>query len=209
VPRCQSQIRRSNDPWSRQIAAAAFDRAGKIETSDHDRHVGGRPTPRRAPSKSTCQLRARALEGAARNQPDGAGQRVAGRFRRGRKRDIDPRQIVQGIVVATLLASGSAAEAPNVITILADDLGYGDVSANRPGADIQTPQIDRLAREGMRFTMMRANCTVCSPSRAALMTGGCADRVGVPGLILGNPENSWGYFDPTVPTLASTLHRRG
>jgi arylsulfatase A-like enzyme len=111
--------------------------------------------------------------------------------------------------LTALVAAGAAGERPNVIMILADDLGYGDVSANRPGADIQTPHLDRLGREGMRFTMMRSNCTVCSPTRAALMTGRFPDRVGVPGLIRGNPENTWGYFDPKVPTLPNVLHALG
>ncbi len=107
------------------------------------------------------------------------------------------------------LLAGVAAAAvptkPNVLVILADDLGIGDMSAYRPGADVQTPHLDRLAAEGMRFTRMRANATVCSPTRAALMSGRYADRVGVPGLIRTEPANTWGYFDPKVPTLANYL----
>jgi len=59
---------------------------------------------------------------------------------------------------------------PNIIFILADDLGYGDVGLLRPKAD-PTPNIDRLAKEGMRFTDFYAGCTVCAPSRCVLMTG--------------------------------------
>ena len=97
---------------------------------------------------------------------------------------------------------------PNFIVIFADDLGYGDVSTYHP-SDVRTPQIDQLAAEGMLLTSMRANCTVCSPSRAALLTGRYADRVGVPGVIRTKPEDSWGWFDPTVPTLADELKRVG
>jgi arylsulfatase A-like enzyme len=111
---------------------------------------------------------------------------------------------------AALAASpATAGSRPNVVVILADDLGYGDMSAYRPGADVQTPHMDRLAAEGMRFTRMRANATVCSPTRAALLSGRYADRVGVPGLIRTAPDNTWGYFDPSVPTLANYLRKAG
>ncbi|EAQ79512.1 N-acetylgalactosamine 6-sulfatase (GALNS) [Blastopirellula marina DSM 3645] len=72
-----------------------------------------------------------------------------------------------------------------------------------------TPHFDRLAAQGMTFTSMRANCTVCSPSRAALLTGRYPDRVGVPGVIRTQPENSWGYLAPSVPTLATELKQAG
>lgn len=97
---------------------------------------------------------------------------------------------------------------PNFLMIFADDLGYGDVSTYHP-SDVSTPNIDRLAKEGMLFTNMRANCTVCSPSRAALLTGRYADRAGVPGVIRTDPENSWGYLDPSIPTLADKLRKGG
>ncbi len=66
-------------------------------------------------------------------------------------------------------AAGTAAK-PNVIFILADDLGYGDVGAFGQKL-IQTPHLDRLAAEGTRFTQAYAGATVCAPSRCALMTG--------------------------------------
>lgn len=115
-------------------------------------------------------------------------------------------------VLAAILACPSRAETssqrPNFLIILTDDQGYGDVSTY--GAkDVRTPHIDRLAKEGMLFTAMRANATVCSPTRAALLTGKYADRVGVPGVIRFNPHDSWGYFDPQVPTLANLLGGAG
>ena len=97
---------------------------------------------------------------------------------------------------------------PNLVIILTDDHGYGDVSTYHD-SDVKTPTIDRIATEGMLFTRMRANSTVCSPSRAALLTGRYPDRVGVPGVIRTHPENSWGYFDPEVPTLADELRKAG
>lgn len=80
-------------------------------------------------------------------------------------------------MLLVLLAIGLAATAgraagapPNVIVILADDLGYGDISCYGQQR-IKTPNIDRLAQEGMRFTDFYAGCTVCAPSRCVLMTG--------------------------------------
>ncbi len=107
-----------------------------------------------------------------------------------------------------LVTSVLGSEKPNFLIIFTDDHGVGDVSAYRK-ADVQTPHIDSLAADGMLFTSMRANCTVCSPSRAALLTGRYADRVGVPGVIRTQPENSWGYFSPKVPTLADKLKTQG
>ena len=101
-----------------------------------------------------------------------------------------------------------AGERPSFLLIYTDDQGYGDASCYGAG-DLRTPNIDRLAEEGMLFTSMRANCTVCSPSRAALLSGRHQDRVGVPGVIRTNPANSWGYFDPAAPTLADELGRAG
>lgn len=100
------------------------------------------------------------------------------------------------------------AEKPNFLIIFADDHGYGDVSAYHE-SDVRTPNIDRIGKEGLLFTAMRANCTVCSPSRAALLTGRYADRVGVPGVIRTKPEDSWGYFKPGVPTIADELKKAG
>jgi arylsulfatase A-like enzyme len=120
-------------------------------------------------------------------------------------------QIIASILLAvTVLVSRSLAaeSSPNFLLIFADDLGYGDVSTYHE-SDVATPNIDRLAAEGMLFTAMRSNCTVCSPSRAALLTGRYADRVGVPGVIRTEPDNSWGYFDPGTPTLASELQKAG
>ena len=96
---------------------------------------------------------------------------------------------------------------PNVLLILADDHGYGDISVHG-GPSIQTPNIDRIAAEGTRFTKFYANSSVCSPSRAALMTGRYPDRVGVPGVIRTHPENSWGYFRQDAVTLPSALKQR-
>ncbi|MEJ2702825.1 MAG: arylsulfatase [Sedimentisphaerales bacterium] len=67
-------------------------------------------------------------------------------------------------------AGRSSAEKPNIIFIMADDLGYGDLGCYGQ-ARIRTPNIDKLATQGMRFTDHYAGCTVCAPSRCSLMTG--------------------------------------
>ena len=95
---------------------------------------------------------------------------------------------------------GAAAERLNVLVILVDDLGYGDLSSY--GAkDLHTPHIDGLIGRGMRFDNFYANCPVCSPTRAALLTGRYQDMVGVPGVIRTHPENSWGYLSPQAVLL--------
>lgn len=111
-------------------------------------------------------------------------------------------------LLACLAAASAAETKPNFVIIYADDHGYGDVSTYH-ASDVHTPNLDRLAAEGMLFTNMRANCTVCSPSRAALLTGRYPDRVGVPGVIRTKPEDSWGYLAPGIPTLGDELKKAG
>ncbi len=97
---------------------------------------------------------------------------------------------------------------PNVLFILSDDHAHADVSF-RDGPNIRTPNIDGIARRGMRFCHFYANCSVCAPSRASLMTGRFPDPVSVPGVIRTHPENNWGYFDPQAVTLPRMLGRAG
>ena len=99
------------------------------------------------------------------------------------------------------------AQLPNILIILGDDHGYGDISAHR-GPHIQTPHINRIAENGTRLTQFYANSSVCSPSRAALMTGRYPDRVGVPGVIRTYPESNWGYFSRDAVTLPSMLKQK-
>ena len=81
-----------------------------------------------------------------------------------------------------ILSNLNSAEKPNIIFIMADDLGIGDLSSH--GAkDMKTPNIDKLMNDGCRFENAYANCPVCSPTRAAFLTGRYPDMVGVPGVI--------------------------
>jgi arylsulfatase A-like enzyme len=77
------------------------------------------------------------------------------------------------------------ASQPNILLILADDLGYGDVGCYNPEAKIATPHLDRLAREGLRFTDAHSPSTVCTPSRYSLLTGRMAFRINYPGVFVG------------------------
>ncbi|QEG38456.1 sulfatase family protein [Roseimaritima ulvae] len=99
-------------------------------------------------------------------------------------------------------------ERPNVILILADDLGYGDLAC-QGAADIQTPHLDQLFAQGLTLERFYANCCVCSPTRASVMSGCYPDRVGVPGVIRTRAENSWGYFQLQRETLPSVLADAG
>lgn len=95
-----------------------------------------------------------------------------------------------------------------MIVILVDDLGRGDYSAFGT-KDLRTPAIDRLCREGLTFDNFRANSCVCSPTRAALLTGCYPDRVGVPGVIRHIPEDSWGWLSPQAILLPQVLKKAG
>ncbi len=90
------------------------------------------------------------------------------------------------LAVPQVLSGGQAKRRPNVVLIFADDQGAIDV--NCYGAkDLITPNLDRLAREGTRFTQFYVAAPVCSPSRAALMTGRYPQRAGVPGNVSSQP----------------------
>ena len=97
---------------------------------------------------------------------------------------------------------------PNVLVILVDDLGYGDLSSYG-ATDLKSPHIDALLKRGMKFNNFYANCPVCSPTRAALLTGRYQDMVGVPGVIRTHSQNSWGYLVPSAVTLADVFQQAG
>jgi uncharacterized sulfatase len=109
------------------------------------------------------------------------------------------------LLVCTLLALTPLAHGddpkPNIILILADDLGYGDLGCYGQ-KKIQTPHLDRLAKEGLRFTQCYAGSTVCAPSRCVLMTGLHTGHCQVRG-------NSKAELKPGTTTLASVLKQAG
>ncbi|MDF7823625.1 sulfatase-like hydrolase/transferase [Pontiellaceae bacterium B12227] len=115
---------------------------------------------------------------------------------------------VRRILSLVMLCSlASFAEKPNIVIILADDLGYGDLACY--GGSIPTPNLDRMAGEGLRLTDFHSGGTVCSPSRAALMSGKYQQRVGVDGVVTADPTMAAYQFglDPekkdTLPAVMS------
>lgn len=124
------------------------------------------------------------------------------------------------IVMLALAASNAAAQVrPNVVLIYADDLGYGDVSAyglpRRSSPDsraaagatrLKTPNIDRLAREGLRFTDAHAPAATCTPSRYAMLTGEYAWRKRGTDIL---PGDAALIIEPGRPTLATVFQRAG
>src|SRR6188472_909065 len=97
------------------------------------------------------------------------------------------------------------ADRPNIVLIYVDDLGYGDVGCYGATA-VKTPHIDRLAKEGLRFTDGHCGSATCTPSRYSLLTGEYAWRKPGTGILPGNASL---IIPPGTPTLASTLKGAG
>jgi len=104
-------------------------------------------------------------------------------------------------------AEAARNERPNIILIMADDLGYGDISCY--GGWVQTPHLDVLARGGMRFTDYHSNGAVCSPTRAALLTGRYQQRCGIDAVVTAKgPARETGMAQQEI-TFAEVLKQRG
>ena len=104
-------------------------------------------------------------------------------------------------------ATDTAENRPNILIILADDLGWGDLSCQW-AKDIQTPNIDKLFEGGIRLDQFHASCNVSSPSRAGLLTGRYPIMVGVPGVIRGI-NYTHGYLSPDAILLPEMLVKAG
>jgi len=112
-------------------------------------------------------------------------------------------------MMALLALSAQAARRPNIVYLMADDLGYGDVKCfGRERSRAQTPNFDRLAREGMMFTDAHAAASVCVPSRVAIMTGRYPWRFGP-----AEQGGPWGFlglqFPPDTFTLGDLMKQGG
>ena len=112
------------------------------------------------------------------------------------------------IAFAALLlavATTVSAQTPNIVLIYADDLGFGDVSAYGAKA-LNTPNVDRLARAGLRFTDAHSSAATCTPSRYSLLTGEYAFRKPGTGVL---PGDAALVIEPGRATLASMLRGAG
>jgi arylsulfatase A len=97
----------------------------------------------------------------------------------------------------------AAAPPPNIVVIFADDLGYGDLSCYG-NKSYRTPHLDRMAKEGIRFTDFYVGSPACSPSRASLLTGCYPTRVSVPQVL--GPDSKTG-LNPEETNLANMPRR--
>jgi arylsulfatase len=114
---------------------------------------------------------------------------------------INRRQFTAAAAAAAINAAES--RPPNIVLIYCDDLGYGDLGCY--GSPIRTPNLDRLAAEGVRFTHFYSGNPVCSPSRAALLTGRYPVRAGVPRVLF--PQDTGGLPD-SEKTIAQVLKQK-
>lgn len=115
--------------------------------------------------------------------------------------------LVLSLWVSLLSLTASAGDRPNIIYILADDLGYADLGVYGQTL-IQTPNLDRMAAQGMRFTQHYSGSTVCAPSRSSLMTGQHAGRTPIRGNAEIQPEGQEPLPSEAV-TLAEILQQAG
>jgi len=113
---------------------------------------------------------------------------------------IEPAQVIR----PTNTGDGAGGRPPNIVVILADDLGYGDLGSYGSRA-IRTPNIDRLAAEGVRFTEFYSSASICSPSRAGLLTGRYPVRTGISYVIFASEISPGHRLDLTLTRLGSRL----
>src|SRR5688500_18213915 len=115
--------------------------------------------------------------------------------------------LLPGLFLFAGVSSLAAADKPNMIFILCDDLGYGDVSCLNPEGKIKTPHMDRIAREGMLFTDAHSGSAVCSPTRYGVMTGRYAWRSRLKSHVLGGLSPR--LIEQGRMTVASMLKEQG
>ncbi len=115
------------------------------------------------------------------------------------------RSALATLLLLALAGAHAAADTPNILLIYADDIGYGDVGCYG-ATGVDTPHIDRLAREGLRFTDAHCSAATCTPSRFALLTGSYAFRQKGTGVLSGNAGL---IIKPGTTTLPALLKQAG
>ena len=117
-----------------------------------------------------------------------------------------------GLLIGCLSQADAAPAKPNVVFVLIDDMGWGDFSCFG-NQDAQTPNADRLASEGIRFSQFYVNSPICSPSRCAFMTGQFPQRWRITSYLNNRADNARrgvaNWLDPKANTLARLLHDAG
>ena len=117
------------------------------------------------------------------------------------------------IVVAIILLVNNrnrpetAQRLPNIIFIMADDMGYGDVEVLNPDSKIPTPNMNRIAEEGILFSDAHSYSGVCTPTRYGVLTGRCAFRTRLASGVLGG--HSVSLIEPGRETVATVLKKAG
>ncbi len=116
------------------------------------------------------------------------------------------------LLASALLLGATEPTKPNIIFVLIDDMGWGDFSCFG-NTEAKTPNIDRLAAEGLRFSQFYVNSPICSPSRCAFVTGQYPQRWRINSYLDNRAENTRRgnaqWLDPQAPTLARTLRSAG
>ncbi|MCK4579147.1 MAG: sulfatase-like hydrolase/transferase, partial [Candidatus Marinimicrobia bacterium] len=100
-----------------------------------------------------------------------------------------------------------SSDLPNIVFILADDMGYGDIGVLNPDSKIPTPNMDRIAAEGMHFTDAHSYSGVCTPTRYGVLTGRYTFRTRLASGVLGGHDVS--LIEPGRETVATLLGRAG
>jgi arylsulfatase A len=144
------------------------------------------------------------LDFALQKYPSGQANFAAAHSRRMKSRTLGSR--LSSILVVAV-AAASAADKPNLVFILCDDLGYGDVSCLNRDGKITTPHMDRMAREGMLFTDAHSGSSVCSPTRYGVITGRYAWRSRLKSGVLGGLSPR--LIEPGRMTVADMLKAQG
>ena len=129
---------------------------------------------------------------------------------------VNPSKIFIVVSIAMLLLSQSAHAAPpkqpNILFVLIDDMGYGDMSCYGEKR-VHTDNLDHIAAEGIRFTQFDVNAPICSPSRTAFLTGQYPERWKITSYLeyrkVDHQRGMADWLDPSAPTIARAMHEAG